>query len=224
MEAQHLLDAFPVPTHDLDVSSPARAWRQSSATAQLAVEAVQSRRAALAAEDGSDYRADPERLHAEAAYLAARAAQLHREHDALGRFAVPVTVPDGLPDDLADMAAGLAQRRLSEAFGSPGRARQVLDGRIAYLQQQPAQGQRQEDTSAEIALLEAVRRTLQAHPAGPAHMILDEGAIARRVQQAMSARAPEPSWLVPPAHERQRRTAAPSHAFGPEPGPPGLRP
>lgn len=215
-EAEQILGAFPIPARRLRPSGPATSWRQSSATAQDAVEALAAQRAA-ATHENADYFADPERLHAAASYLAAREAQLHLEHDALGRLATPVLVPPDLPGDLFEVAAGRPQQRLSEAFGSPERARQVLDGRIAYLQQQPVPAYRREETSAELALLQAVRHTLDPQPTGTAHIPLDGGAVARRVKQIMSAPRAEPSWRPPSAGERERRNEAQPHS--PESGP-----
>ncbi|MGX1127919.1 hypothetical protein RKD49_000109 [Streptomyces glaucescens] len=58
----------PVP---LAASGPATAWRKQSAAATGAVEALAAQRAATTAEAGTDFFADPERLHAQTSYLAA---------------------------------------------------------------------------------------------------------------------------------------------------------
>ncbi|MER6434637.1 hypothetical protein ABT272_45025 [Streptomyces sp900105245] len=195
-EAQQLLDAFPVPARSLHVSGPARAWREQSATARAAVHTVTALRAtatATAAEEGADPLPDPERLHAKSAYLAARDAQLRLQHDALGRLAAPTPLPDGLPEELHGVAAHGMQRRLAEAFGSPERARQVIEGRIVYHHQQSEAGGQQESAAesvAEAALLTAARATLDAQPVRPAYALLDEQLIARRVDRIMSAPAP----------------------------------
>jgi hypothetical protein len=81
-EAQQLLDAFPIPARTLATSGPAATWRDHSGTAAEAVAALAAQRAATTAEDGTDYFADPELLHAEASYLAAREGQLDLMHDA----------------------------------------------------------------------------------------------------------------------------------------------
>lgn len=100
-EAQQLLDSFPAPVPTLTTSGPARTWRQHSTTARDAVEALAAQRTAITTEDSTDYAADPELLHAHAAYLSAREAQLHRIHDALGCLAFPAPAPRDLPETLA---------------------------------------------------------------------------------------------------------------------------
>ncbi|ROP48046.1 hypothetical protein [Streptomyces sp. PanSC9] len=223
-EAQQLLDAFPVPARALHVSGPARTWREQSATARQAVHTVTALRATATAgaEDSVDPLPDPERLHAKSAYLAARDAQLRLQHHALGRLAAPVPLPGGLLEELHEVAAHGMQRRLAEAFGSPERARHVIDGRITYHQQQSG-GQQESaaEAAAEAALLTAARATLDAQPARPAYALLDEGVIARRVDRIMSAPVPTPAYKPPsPAEaERQRRIQAQPPASSPEPGP-----
>ncbi|ALO91264.1 hypothetical protein SHL15_0048 [Streptomyces hygroscopicus subsp. limoneus] len=92
-EAHRLLDAFPVPARALTTSGPTAAWHRDSATAQDAVGNLAAQRAEITAEDGTDYFADPELLHAKTSYLAAREGQLHRMHDALGRLTHPAPAP-----------------------------------------------------------------------------------------------------------------------------------
>ncbi|WP_330342646.1 hypothetical protein [Streptomyces sp. NBC_00557] len=163
-QAQQILDAFPVPARSLECSGPATAWRRESATAQEAIDALAAQRAATTAEEGGDYVADPELLHARTAYLAAREAQLHCMHDALGRLAHPLEPPHGLPDELAPVAAAQIQRRLIEAFGTTDRARQVLDGQISYRLQQPPGAHQRTTTQAETDLLIRVRDALEEVP------------------------------------------------------------
>ncbi|MFF8431741.1 transposase family protein [Streptomyces sp. NPDC016566] len=185
-----------------------------SVIAQDAVDALAARRSAATAEDGTDYFADPERLHAETFYLAAREGQLHCIHDALGRLAYPAGFPRDPPGELARVAAAQTQRRVIEAFDTIDRAARVLDGQIGYLNQQPA-------TAAEADLLTTARSALEqlADVATP----LDQGAIARRVEQAMSARLSETSWRSPSPGEREPRIGAQS-ALTQQPGTPGIRP
>ncbi|MFF1680739.1 hypothetical protein ACFVYG_32465 [Streptomyces sp. NPDC058256] len=182
-EAQQILDAFPVPARSLEASGPATAWRQNSATAQDAVDALAAQRAATTAEDSPDYFADPELLHAETSYLAAREGQLHLMHDALGRLAYPTPAPRDLPDELAGVAAAQTQRRIIEAFGTADRARHVLDGRISYLLQQPVPAHRRATTGAEADLLTAVRDALGQRAA--TGVSLDAEYIRIRLQEAM---------------------------------------
>ena len=196
-EAQLLLDAFPVPARALDVSGPARAWRLRSATAQDAVDALAARREAAMSEDGTEYFADPERLHAESAYLAAREGQLHLVHDALGRLAHPAALPSDVPEELADVPAGQPQRRLTEAFGTPERALQVLDGQLNYLRQQPVPAHRRSTASAEIDLLAHVRD--QLHNLTQPDLDLDADQIRTRLEAAMTR---------PATAERPARAAA----------------
>ncbi|MFE5219318.1 MULTISPECIES: hypothetical protein [unclassified Streptomyces] len=228
-EAQQLLDAFPVPARALHVSGPARTWREQSATARQAVHTVTALRAtatataAAGAESGADPLPDPERLHAKSAYLAARDAQLQLQHDALGRLAAPTPLPYGLPEELHEVAAHGMQRRLAEAFGSPERARQVIEGRITYHHQQSVAGG-QRESAAEAALLQAARATLDVQPVRPAYALLDEQLIARRVDRIMSAPVPLPAYEPPSPGERQRRIQAQPSASSPDPGTGGLRP
>lgn len=81
--AHQLHEAFSIPARTLTTSGPAASWRQHSAAAQDAVEDLAAQRAVITAEDGTDYFAEPERLHAHSSYLAAREGQLHLIHDAL---------------------------------------------------------------------------------------------------------------------------------------------
>ncbi|MFF9158527.1 hypothetical protein ACF1AB_40600 [Streptomyces sp. NPDC014846] len=231
-EAQQLLDAFPVPARALHVSGPARTWREQSATARAAVHTITALRAtatatATAAEEGADPLPDPERLHAKSAYLAARDAQLRLQHDALGRLAAPTPLPYGLPEELHEVAAHGMQRRLAEAFGSPERARQVIDGRIVYHHQQRsgAGGQQESaaESAAEAALLTAARAALDAQPVRPAYALLDEQLIARRVDRIMSAPVPLPAYEPPSPGERERRIQAQPPASRTEPGTGRLR-
>ncbi|MEU5973093.1 hypothetical protein [Streptomyces globisporus] len=67
-----LQDAFPVTGRPLATSGPAALWRQNSATARDAVDDLTAQRIALTAEEGTDHFADPELLHAQTSYLAAR--------------------------------------------------------------------------------------------------------------------------------------------------------
>ncbi|MEV0965512.1 hypothetical protein AB0J25_23530 [Streptomyces sp. NPDC049910] len=202
-EAQQLLDAFPAPARALAISGPAAAWRHHSATATDAVEALAAQRAATTAEDG-DYFADPELLHAETSYLAAREGQLHLMHDALGRLAFPAPAPRDVPEELAPVAAAQTQRRVIEAFGTFERAAQTLDGQIHYQLQQPVPAHRRATTGAETDLLTRARDGLE-HTA-PAGVPLDEEHIRTRLQEAMARPAapegpvPAPTTAHPEAH------------------------
>lgn len=201
-EAQQLLDSFPIPARSLQSSGPATAWRHNSATAQDAVDALAAQRASTTAEDSADFFADPELLHAKTSYLAAREGQLHLIHDALGRLAYPTPAPRDLPDELVEVAAAQTQRRIMEAFGSTDRARQVLDGQISYLLQQPVPGHRRATTGAEADLLITARDALErtAAPAVP----LDAEHIRARLQEAMARpdAAPGPGRTAPAAHDQ----------------------
>ncbi|MET8816397.1 hypothetical protein ABZW47_30905 [Streptomyces sp. NPDC004549] len=206
-EAQQLQDAFPIPARPLSTSGPAAAWRQNSATAQDAVEDLTAQRAAAMAEDGTDYFADPELLHAEASYLAAREGQLHLMHDALGRLAFPAPAPRDLPEALAPVAAAQTQRRVIEAFGTVERATQALDGQIHYQLQQPVPAHRRTVTGAETDLLTRTRAALEHSTA--AEVPFDEEHILARLQQAMArpdaAAAPIPAA---PATQDESHTRA----------------
>ncbi|WP_148088506.1 hypothetical protein [Streptomyces sp. PanSC9] len=157
--------------------------------------------ATTGAADSADPLPDPKRLHAKSAYLAARDAQLRLQHDALGRLAAPVPLPGGLPEELHEVAVHGMQRRLAEAFGSPERARQVIDGRITYHhQQQSAAGVQQEsatESAAEADLLTAARATLDAQP------------VRRRTRSSTSSSSPAASTgscrPPPPPTSRRRR-------------------
>ncbi|MFI8194844.1 hypothetical protein ACIF8T_40175, partial [Streptomyces sp. NPDC085946] len=105
-------------------------------------------------------------------------------------------------------AAGLTACRLAEVFGSPQRAREILDGRIACLGRQPAPAHRAEETPAGLALLRLARAALKAHLPGTETPSFDEGAIARRVQVVMANSRTEPAWRPPSPAERERRTQA----------------
>ncbi|MFF7858746.1 hypothetical protein [Streptomyces sp. NPDC007904] len=226
-QAQQILDTFPTPARLLQPSGPATTWRQASPTARHALTALAAQRQELTDQDSLDLFADPELLHAQVSYLAVREAQLHLEHDALGRLATPPAAAPGLPEGLRQAAAGLTLRRLSEAFGSPQRARELLDGRIAYLQQ-PAPAHRAEETLTELALLHTARAALDAHLTGTVSLPFDEGAIAHRVQQAMANSRTEPARQPPSAGEERPRTRAQGPQTGtPETGtitPPGHGP
>ncbi|MFD4243643.1 hypothetical protein ACFWP3_18905 [Streptomyces sp. NPDC058525] len=198
-EAELLRNAFPAPARSLHASAQAQAWRQASLTARHALDAVAARRAAASAEDDTAYFADPERLHAESAYLSTWQGRLDLVHDALGRLASPVALPHEVSEDLRAIAAQVPGRRLAEAFGTRERALAALDGQIGYLQQEPTPEHRRKSTRGELALLTAVRDSAVPRlPAGEEHgkSGLDEDAIRRRVEQIMdAARAP----LVPQA-------------------------
>ncbi|MFJ5951421.1 hypothetical protein [Streptomyces noursei] len=204
-EARHLLDAFPAPARALSTSGPAAAWRRHSATAQDAVEALATRRAAITAEDSTDYFADPELLHAETSYVAAREGQLHLMHDALGRLAFPNPTPGDLPDELAPVAAAQTQRRVTEAYGTLERAAQVLDGQIHYQLQQPVPAHRRATASPETDLLTRARGALKDTAA--ASVPFDEVHIRARLQEAMARPAtpagPDPAApATPTAHDQ----------------------
>ncbi|MFF4846228.1 hypothetical protein [Streptomyces collinus] len=183
-EARQLLDAFPAPGRSVQASGPATAWRQESATARDAVDALNAQRATTTAEDSTVYFADPELLHAMTSYLAAREGQLHLMHDALGRLAHPVPAPRELPDELAAVATAQTQRRVIEAFGTTDRARHVLDGQISYQLSRPVPASLRAAASAETDLLTRVRGALDqlTDPGAP----LDAEAIRARTQQAMA--------------------------------------
>lgn len=183
-EARHLQDAFPVPGRALAISGPAALWRQNSATARDAVEDLTAQRAATTAEDSTDYFADPELLHAQTLYLAAREAQLHLLHDALGRLAFPTPAPRDLPKALAPVAAAQAQRRVTEAFGTPQRAAQALDGQLHYQRQRPVPAHRRATIGTETELLTRTRAALE--PLTAAGLPLDQENIRSRVQEVMT--------------------------------------
>ncbi|MEU9761911.1 hypothetical protein AB0D98_19620 [Streptomyces sp. NPDC047987] len=214
-EAQQLLDAFPVPARALSTSGPAAAWRYRSATAADAVEALAAQRAAITAEDSSDYFADPELLHAEASYLAAREGQLHLMHDALGRLAFPAPAPRGLPEELVPVAAAQTQRRVIEAYGTLERAAQALDGQIHYQLQQPVPARRPATTGAETDLLTRARDALE-HTAATS-VPLDEEHIRARLQEAMARPAvPEgPAPAPATAHDEAHAQALAAGSVAP---------
>lgn len=229
-QAQHFLDTFPAPARPLAASGPAAVWRRHSATARQAVEALAAQRAATTAEDSIAYVTDPELLHAQTSYLAAREGQLHLLHDALGRLAFPAPVPViDLPEELAPVAAAQTQRRLIEAFGTPKRAYEVLDGQIAYLQQ-PAPAHRAEETATELALLHSARRALETQLTGNASTSFDGNEIARRVKKAMAHSRTDPGWRLLPAEENERRAqrqrprASTPEEWTTTPPGPGIRP
>lgn len=224
-EAQQLLDAFPIPARSLTTSEPTAAWRRTSATAQAAIEDLTAQRAATTAEDGADYFADPELLHAQTAYLAAREGQLDLIHDALGRLAHPVSAPRDLPEELAPVATAQPQRRLMEAFGTLDRAHQVLDGQISYLLQQPTPGHRRATTGAEVDLLTRVRGALE-QVSSPGTPLNEDDIRARaknfrdRLQQAMArpAAPDDPAPAARTAHD-DSHTHAQALALALAPGP-----
>ncbi|MFF2206353.1 hypothetical protein [Streptomyces sp. NPDC058145] len=197
-EAQQLLDAFPIPSRPLQTSGPAAAWRRNSATAQDALNALRVQHAATTADDSSTYVAAPELLHATTAYLAAREGQLHLWHDALGRLAYPVQPSAALPTELAPVAAAQTQRRVIEAFGTPDRARQALDGQISYQRRQPPPTDRPTTAGADTDadLLTRARAALEEID-GPG-TVLDAEYISTRLQRAMARPA------TPPAPDRAR--------------------
>jgi len=193
--AQQLLDAFAIPAHSLAISGPAASWRQQSFTAREAVAVLAKRREASYAEDGADYFADPALLHATSAYLAAREGQLQIMHDAMGRLAAPARLPELLPEELADVAAGQTVRRVVEAFGSPDRARDALDGQIAYLQQRPVPPHRRTTTPEEIERLQSARQRLD-------HLLPQDAALdEERIRERLAAMA-RPAAAAPPAAAR----------------------
>ncbi|MFI1701415.1 hypothetical protein ACH419_36420 [Streptomyces bobili] len=217
-EAQQLLDAFPIPARTLATSGPAATWRDHSGTATDAVEALAAQRAAATAEDGTDHFADPELLHAEASYLAAREGQLHLMHDALGRLAFPAPAPRALPEELAPVAAGQTQRRVIEAFGTVKRAAEALDGQIHYRLQQPAPAHRRATNGPETDLL--IRALGALENTAPSAAPMDEGYIRARVRKAMghpaaSAGAPP---VTPAAHDEAHAQALALAAGSPTPG------
>ncbi|POX58087.1 hypothetical protein C3492_39635 [Streptomyces sp. Ru62] len=205
-EAQQLLNAFPAPARPLAVSGPAAAWRQEAATAQQAVDDLAAQRAAITAEDSTDYIADPDRLHAATSYLAAREGQLHLLHDALGRLVFPAPAPRHLPEELAPVAAAQTQRRVIEAFGTLQRAAQALDGQIHYLLQQPVPAHRRTTTGTETDLLTRARHALEdTETAGTP---FDEKDIRARVQAITRPAArygPSPAQLT--AHDEAHSQA-----------------
>ncbi|MEV8092682.1 hypothetical protein [Streptomyces nigra] len=214
-DARQILDAFPVSARALSTSGPAAAWRESSATAQDAVEDLAAQRAATAAEDS----ADPELLHAAASYLAAREAQLHLVHDALGRLAFPAPVPRDLPEALAPVAAAQTHSRVIEAFGTLERAAQTLEGQIHYQLQQPVPAHRRATTGAESDLLNRALGALEhARAAGAA---FDEEDIRARLQEVMTrpATAAAAGPPAPTGHD-----AAHAQALAAGPAPYGVRP
>ncbi|MFD6335087.1 hypothetical protein ACFWGI_36685 [Streptomyces niveus] len=211
-EAQQLLDTFPIPAHSLGASGPAGAWRQNSATAQDAVEDLEAQRAAITAEESTDLFADPELLHAEISYLAARRAQLDVMHDAFGRLAFPAPVPRDLPEELIPRAAAQTQRRVIEAFGTLEHAAQVLDGQIHYQLQQPVPARRRAITGAETGLLKRTRAALQ-HVMAPG-IPHDEEYIRARLRKA-TARPATPAGIAPAAPTAHDEAHAQALASGP---------
>ncbi|MFI5867125.1 hypothetical protein [Streptomyces sp. NPDC051546] len=214
-EARHLLDAFPIPARILSASGPAAAWRERSATAADAVEALAAQRAATTDEASTDYFADPEQLHAETSYLAAREGQMHLMHDALGRLAFPQPTPRDLPEELVPVAAAQTQHRVIEAFGTLERAAQVLDGQIHYQLQQPVPAHRRATTGTETDLLTRARNALQQ--TAPAGVLLDEEHIRARLEEAMARPAvPQAAGPAEPtAHDEAHRQALPAGSVAP---------
>ncbi|MER6847019.1 hypothetical protein AB0A81_26430 [Streptomyces flaveolus] len=183
-EARRIRDAFPAPARALTASGPATAWRRASTTAQRAVEALAEQRAATL-EDDADYLADPRLLHAHIAYLSARHGQLHALHDALGRLAFPTEPPATLPADVVPVAAAQTERRIIEAFGTPDRAAQALDGQITYQRQHGPDAPGTEADLLTTARTALDRLTTTVVP-------LDENEIRARLKQAMARPAPQP--------------------------------
>ncbi|MGW5283438.1 hypothetical protein ACWERI_28910 [Streptomyces collinus] len=169
--------------------------------------ALASQRTAITTEDSTDYVADPELLHAHAAYLTAREGQLHRIHDALGSLAFPTPAPRDLPEALAPVAAAQTQRRVIEALGTPERAAQALDGQIHYQLQQPVPAHRRAATGAETDLLTCARDALQ-HLTN-ADVPLDAEQIRARLEQAMGrpTAAEGPGPAAPTAHDEAHAQA-----------------
>ncbi|MEU4039886.1 hypothetical protein [Streptomyces collinus] len=215
-EAQQLLDSFPAPARTLTTSGPARTWRQHSTTAQEAVEALAAQRNAITTEDSTDYVTDPELLHAHAAYLTAREGQLHRIHDALGCLAFPTPAPRDLPEALAPVATAQIQRRVIEAFGTPERAAQALDGQIHYQLQQLVPAHQRAQTGAETDLLTCARDALQ-HLTN-ADVPLDAEQIRARLEQAMArpTAAEAPGSAAPTAHDEAHAQALTAASTTPE--------
>ncbi|MFF4845829.1 hypothetical protein [Streptomyces collinus] len=180
------------------------------------MEALAAQRTAIMTEDSTDYVADPELLHARAAYLTAREGQLHRIHEALGCLAFPPQAPRDLPEALAPVAATQTQRRVIEAFGTPQRAAQALDGQIHYQLQQPVPDHRRAATGAETDLLTCARDALQY--LANADLPLDAEQIRPRLQQAMARPAtPEgPGPAAPTAHDEARAQALTAASTTPE--------
>lgn len=207
-EAQQLFDAFIIPARALATSDPAATWRQHSATARDAVEVLAAQRAATTAQDGgADYLADPELLHAQASYLAAREGQLHLMHDALGRLAFPVPAPRDMPEEFAAILAAQTQRRVIEAFGTFDRAAQALGGQIRYQLQQPVPARRRTTVGAETALLTRARDALEHTTAADAP--LDEEHIRARLREVMSRpAAPDRTGLAAPTAHSEAHTQA----------------
>ncbi|WP_256098665.1 hypothetical protein [Streptomyces agglomeratus] len=204
-EAQQLLDAFPIPARSLKTSGPAAAWRRNSATAQDAVEALAAQRAATTAENSADYFADPDLLHAETSYLAAREGQLHLMHDALGRLAYPAPAPVTCPRS-SPRSRPRRPSAVSSRFRHPRRAAQVLDGLISYQLQQPVPAHRRATTGAETDLLTTARDALGHTVAGAP---LDEEHIRARLQEALarSAAPAGPGRVAPTAHDEAHAQA-----------------
>ncbi|MFH8260523.1 hypothetical protein [Streptomyces roseolus] len=211
-EARQLLDAFPIPSRGLSTSGPAAIWRENSATAADAVEDLAAQRAATGAEDGTDYFADPELLHAATSYLAAREGQLHLVHDALGRLAFPSPAPRDLPEALAPVAAAQTQRRVIEAFGTLERAAQALEGQLHYQLQQPIPAHRRATTDAERDLLNRALGALE-HTAAAA-VTFDEEDIRARLRDAM-ARSDTPAAAGPATPTGHDEAHAQALAAGP---------
>ncbi|MEU5036066.1 hypothetical protein AB0G48_18190 [Streptomyces rubiginosohelvolus] len=207
-DARQLQDAFPVTGRPLATSGPAALWRQNSPTARDAVDDLTAQRTALTAEEGTDHFADPELLHAQTSYLAARESQLHLLHDALGRLAFPAPTPPDLPEALAPVAAAQAQRRVIEAFGTPERAAGALEGQLHYRGQRPVPAHRRATAGIETDLLTRTRTALETltHAALP----LDQEDIRSRVQEVMSrTTAPAPTLTPAPAPSTATHTHTP---------------
>ncbi|MEU1596659.1 hypothetical protein ABZ468_28365 [Streptomyces sp. NPDC005708] len=219
-EADDLFNAFAVPTRTLEVSDPARLWRQRSVTARGALAAVEEQWLAVMDRSGGEYRVGPERRHAGRVYLSTLEAQQAVVHDALGRADRAAPVPPGVPEGLREVAAHLTVRRVADAFGSLERARTVLDGQIAYLRQEPIPAHRREETAAELALLEGVRSTLEATPAQ-----FDQEKIQAYVDRFLAERSAQPPAQPDPSQGPERRIGhAPVHTVMPQPGTGGMRP
>ncbi|WSK66429.1 hypothetical protein OG458_42340 (plasmid) [Streptomyces sp. NBC_01281] len=211
-QAQRIRDAFPAPARALTLTGPAAAWRQASATAQDALGDLAAQRAAAMAENGPDHVSDPELLHAQTAYLAARDGQLHLLHDALGRLAFPAEAPHAVPEELVPVVSAQTELRLIAAFGTLERAGQVLEGQISYQSRHPVPARRLDTSRPEADLLATARDALRN--IGPAAAFTEED-VRIRVQEAMarSGAVAAPARAVLPAHDeahRQARAADPS--------------
>ncbi|MFE7779341.1 hypothetical protein ACFU5O_36875 [Streptomyces sp. NPDC057445] len=218
-DAQHLLDALPIPARTLQPSAPAAAWRRASFTARDAALSLAAQR-----QGSLEDAAHPERVHADAAYWQAREAQLQHLHDAFGRLAAQTDVPHLLPAELAGIVAGQREHRIREAFGTTDRARQFLTGQLAYLQQEPVPPYRRTTTAGEVERLASVLARLDELPT-TAEAGLDEGRIRERLARAMARPQPrhENTGLEAVETPTPAAQAAHPHSYTPDPSTPGVR-